>query len=86
MKAKVLQINGLFIVFRAENGIEDLDDSTFNEIMNVKIGDVIELSPERERSLKEKDNEERCKECPNRTCCNDDAITRRDADAPYDDS
>jgi len=53
MRATVLEVNGLLIRYRTETGIEDIDDSTYDEIMNIKRGDVIELSERRIQALKE---------------------------------
>jgi hypothetical protein len=52
MKATVLRINGIFIRYITEDGREDIDNSTYNEIMTVNKGDVIELSNERIQALK----------------------------------
>ena len=51
MKAVVTKINGLLIRYIAEDGREGIDDSTYDEIMNIKRGDVIELSEERSQAL-----------------------------------
>ena len=52
MKAVVTKICGLYIRYITEDGIEDIDDSTFDEIMTVKTGDVIELTQARIQALK----------------------------------
>ena len=53
MKAVVTEICGLYIRYVTEDGREDIDDSTFDEIMTLKKGDVIELSDSRVKALKE---------------------------------
>jgi hypothetical protein len=52
MKAVVTEICGLYIRYVTEDGREDIDDSTFDEIMTVEKGDVIELSERRIKELK----------------------------------
>ena len=52
MNAVVTEICGLYIRYITEDGKEDIDDSTFDEIMTLKKGDVIELSEHRIKELK----------------------------------
>lgn len=58
MKAIMTKINGLFIYYVAEDGRESIDDSTYNEIMTINRGDVIELSEERIQALESIHREE----------------------------
>ena len=46
MKAEVKEVNGLYIIYKI-NGDEYIDDSTFNEIMKLKDGDIVDITPER---------------------------------------
>ena len=52
MKAKVDDINGLYIIYEIE-GKRYMDDSTFYEIMNYNKGDIVKISEERFKQLGE---------------------------------
>lgn len=55
IKAKVTNINGIFIQYETDDGQEGIDDSNFYEIMNINKGDIIVLSDERIKDLKPKE-------------------------------